>query len=69
MGWLVAASHIHAALSRLAVRTCRPSGLNVAMKTRSGRTLVVSMLFNNHIAPASQVRAVQDKVIAILERG
>ena len=39
------------------------------VKTRSGQTLVVSMLFNNHIAPASQVRAVQDRVIAILERG
>jgi D-alanyl-D-alanine carboxypeptidase/D-alanyl-D-alanine-endopeptidase (penicillin-binding protein 4) len=38
------------------------------VKTRSGQTLVVSMLFNNHIAPASQVRAVQDRVIAILER-
>jgi D-alanyl-D-alanine carboxypeptidase/D-alanyl-D-alanine-endopeptidase (penicillin-binding protein 4) len=39
------------------------------VKTRSGQTLVVSMLFNNHTAAASQVRAVQDRVIAILERG
>jgi D-alanyl-D-alanine carboxypeptidase/D-alanyl-D-alanine-endopeptidase (penicillin-binding protein 4) len=39
------------------------------VKNRSGQTLVVSMLFNNHIAPASEIRAVQDRVIAILERG
>jgi D-alanyl-D-alanine carboxypeptidase/D-alanyl-D-alanine-endopeptidase (penicillin-binding protein 4) len=39
------------------------------VKTRSGQTLVVSMLFNNHTVAASQVRAVQDRVIAILERG
>jgi D-alanyl-D-alanine carboxypeptidase/D-alanyl-D-alanine-endopeptidase (penicillin-binding protein 4) len=39
------------------------------VKTRSGQTLVVSMLFNHHLAPASQVRAVQDRVVGILERG
>ena len=39
------------------------------VKTRSGQTLVVSMLFNHHISTASEVRAVQDRVIAILERG
>jgi D-alanyl-D-alanine carboxypeptidase/D-alanyl-D-alanine-endopeptidase (penicillin-binding protein 4) len=38
------------------------------VKTRSGQTLVVSMLFNNTVAPASEVRAVQDRVVTILER-
>ncbi len=37
--------------------------------TRSGRTLAVSLLFNNALAPASEVRGLQDRVIAILERG
>jgi D-alanyl-D-alanine carboxypeptidase/D-alanyl-D-alanine-endopeptidase (penicillin-binding protein 4) len=39
------------------------------VRTAKGQTLVVSMLFNNHISPASQARAVQDRVVAILERG
>ncbi len=35
----------------------------------SDQTLFVSMLFNNTIAPASEVRTAQDRVITILERG
>lgn len=37
--------------------------------TKSGRTLVVSLLFNHTVSPASEVRGLQDRVIAILERG
>jgi D-alanyl-D-alanine carboxypeptidase/D-alanyl-D-alanine-endopeptidase (penicillin-binding protein 4) len=34
----------------------------------SDQTMFVSMLFNNTIAPASEVRTAQDRVIAILEK-
>jgi D-alanyl-D-alanine carboxypeptidase/D-alanyl-D-alanine-endopeptidase (penicillin-binding protein 4) len=37
--------------------------------TQSGRTLAVSLLFNHTISPSSEVRGLQDRVIAILERG
>ncbi|HXH61295.1 MAG TPA: D-alanyl-D-alanine carboxypeptidase/D-alanyl-D-alanine-endopeptidase [Fimbriimonadaceae bacterium] len=38
------------------------------LKDRSGHTLVASMLFNNTIAPPHDVRALQDRIITILER-
>lgn len=39
------------------------------VKTKSGQTLAVSLLFNNTLAPASEVRGLQDRVVTILERG
>ena len=39
------------------------------VRSGTGKTLVVSMLFNNTLATPSQVRAIQDRVIDILERG
>lgn len=39
------------------------------VKTRTGETLTVSLLFNNVQAPNSEIRSVQDRFVKVLEQG